>query len=239
MVSITTTLDFFVSILLFLGLPALYISFRSPKYILKSLLFSLLASLPLMVIIEYIGGPSKAWAFSPSLFGYHIFGKVSIEVLLWAFLNIYTVVIFYEHIFEHHKKVYIWNKKMLTLIYYLLAWIVLFILSLIITSGTIAVPYFYLIFGFVIFIFPVVIAWFRYPKILPKMAYSLIYFSYLSILYELTALTYGWWYFPGNQFIGHISLFRLTFPIEEFLFWIILFAPAVISAFEYLDDDCK
>lgn len=231
--------NFLVSILIFLGLPSLYISIRAPKYIIKSFVFSLIASLPLMIILGYIGGASLAWAFPTSFFSYYLFGKVSIEVMLWAFFNIYTVVILYEYIFENHTKVNIWNKKMWTLVRYLVVWIVLFVILLFFTNGLIKIPYFYLVFGLIIFIFPIIMTWLYYPKLLPKIIYSLIYFSYLSLLYEIAALTYGWWYFPGTNFIGHITLLNVTFPVEEFVFWIILFAPAVISAFEYLDDDCK
>jgi hypothetical protein len=231
--------NFFTSVLLFLGLPAVYISTRAPKYIFKSIIFSLLASLPLIVIIDYIGRFSSAWAFPPSLFHFVIMGRVKLEPLLWAFLNIYTVVIFYEYLFDNHVKVRVWSKKMWALVRYLLVWVVLFALALIFLSEPITIPYFYLVFGLIIFIFPIVMTWLYYPRILPKIVLSLIYFSYLSFLYEVTALINGWWYFPGTQFVGYVTFGNISFPLEELVFWIILFAPSVISAFEYLDDDCK
>ena len=230
---------FFTSIFLFLALPGLYLSVRAPKYILKSLVFSLLAGIPLMVILEYIGGASSAWAFPSSVFDFYLLGRVSTEVVLWAFFNIYTVVIFYEFMFDHHKKVSLWNRKMWALVWYLVGWSILFVFLFVFMESNIVIPYFYLSFGVIVFFLPIIIATLSYRRILPKMAYSLVYFSYLSLLYEITALNLGWWYFPGKEFVGHITLFNISFPLEELVFWIILFAPAVISAFEYLDDDCK
>ncbi len=238
-ISMLTRPTFFTSVFIFFGLPALYLSIRSPKYIVKLVLFSLLAGIPLIIILEYIGGPSLAWAFPPSVVGFYLFHQVSLEILLWAFFNIYAVVIFYEHIFDQHRKVAVWNKKMWTLVRYLIGWMVIFLLLLILNKGLIILPYFYFLFGIVIFIFPLAVTWLYYPKTLPKIFYSLVYFSYLSFLYEIMALTYGWWSFPGTDFVGYVTFFHVTFPIEELVFWIILFAPSVICAFEYLDDDCK
>lgn len=128
---------------------------------------------------------------------------------------------------------------MWALIRYLLVWVILFVLVLIFSSQPLVVPYFYLVFGLVIFIFPIAMMWLYYPRNLPKITLSLFYFTYLSFLYEIVALMNGWWYFPGTEFIGYVSFGDISFPIEEFVFWIILFAPAVISAFEYLDDDLR
>lgn len=230
-------INFFESILLFLGLPALYLSVRAPRYAAKTFVFSFISAVPLMIILEYVGGLSFAWGFPPSVFSYHILGRVNLEVVLWAFLNIYSVVIFYEYIFERHHKVPIWNKRMWTLVRYLLIWIILFGLLYSVYGGNIAIPYFYFLFGCAVFIFPVFMTWLKYPRILHKILYVLLYFSYLSFVYEILALKNGWWFFPGSQFIGYITVLGVTFPIEEFIFWIILFAPAVVGAFEYLDDD--
>lgn len=229
--------NFFYSILIFLGLPTVYISLQAPSYIKKVAIFSLIASLPLMIILEYVGGLSLAWAFPPSIFHFELFGRIHLEVLLWAFLNISLVVLFYEYVFDRHKKITIWNNNMWILVRYLLIWASIFAVFFLATNGNIVLPYFYLILGIILFFYPIVMTWLYYPKIIPKILYTTLYFSYLSLLYEITALKLGWWYFPGHNFVGMVSIFGTTFPIEELIFWIILFAPAVACAFEYLDDD--
>ncbi len=144
--------NFFTSILLFLGAPSIYISFRAPKYIIKSFVFSMLAGIPLMIILEYFGGISSTWAF----------------------FNIYAVVIFYEYIFDNHSRVHIWNRKMWTLMKYILVWVVIFVITLVFSSRPIVIPYFYLLFGLIILIFPIMMTWLYYPKNLTKIILSLM-----------------------------------------------------------------
>ena len=61
----------------------------------------------------------------------------------------------------------------------------------------------------------------------------------MNFIYDIAALKLGWWTFPGTEFIGWISIAGVSFPIEEFIFWIILFALGVLSYYEYFDDDEK
>ena len=63
------------------------------------------------------------------------------------------------------------------------------------------------------------------------------FFLFYSLLYEITAMKLGWWSFPG-EYIGLVTILE-TFPIEEFIFWILLFAMAVLTFFEYTEDDEK
>jgi len=66
------------------------------------------------------------------------------------------------------------------------------------------------------------------------------YFFYFNIIYELTALKLGWWYFPkNNQFLGEVTMLGLSFPVEELFFFIIFGAAAVLATFELFDEDHK
>jgi hypothetical protein len=65
------------------------------------------------------------------------------------------------------------------------------------------------------------------------------YFFYLSFLYEILAIHYGWWGFHSENFIGWFSILGTKFPLEELVWWIMLFALAVLSCYEYFDDDEK
>ena len=65
------------------------------------------------------------------------------------------------------------------------------------------------------------------------------YFFYLTLVYELTALTLGWWSFPSSQFIGWVEIAGIRFPFEEFFFWLVLFSAWIVSAYEFSIDDEK
>ena len=60
-----------------------------------------------------------------------------------------------------------------------------------------------------------------------------------SFIYEVTALKLGWWIFPGQEFIGYITLFNVSFHIEDLLFWFILFALAILSYYNYFEENEK
>jgi hypothetical protein len=65
-----------------------------------------------------------------------------------------------------------------------------------------------------------------------------IFFFGLTLTIELVSLKTDLWIFPG-QYFGLINIFGLTFPLEEFIFWICLSAPAVIAYHEFSIDDEK
>jgi len=76
------------------------------------------------------------------------------------------------------------------------------------------------------------------PKIIKKLIYLTIPLFFINMAHELTAIKVGQWIFPG-QYIGSITLFGLTFPFEEFLFYIILGAAAAVVYYEIFFDDVE
>ncbi|MFH1802400.1 MAG: hypothetical protein ABH864_03015 [archaeon] len=233
--------NFFVSILIFLAAPSIYLSFRGKRYVPKAILAALIGSIPIMIIVEYFGHISQSWSFPPSIFPFSLFGMVIIETLFWAFFNVYFIIMFYEYFLDHHVTGRLWGPRMKYLLY---GTIVVFIMFLIIilNFSVPPIPYFYLLFGIVVFALPVILqlsAYSHTKSVIIKMLKAAAYFFYLSFIYEILALNYGWWGFPTESFIGWFSLLGYRFPLEELIWWIILFALAVLSCYEYFDDDEK
>jgi hypothetical protein len=46
----------------------------------------------------------------------------------------------------------------------------------------------------------------------------------------------GQWIFPG-EYVGIINLFDLSFPFEEFLFWIMISSMGFLTYYELFVDD--
>jgi len=57
------SLNNLAAIFLFLGIPSIYLSFKSKKYIKKVFLFSLITSVPAMIVIDYIAELNGNWFF--------------------------------------------------------------------------------------------------------------------------------------------------------------------------------
>ena len=58
------------------------------------------------------------------------------------------------------------------------------------------------------------------------------------LAYEVTAFYLGQWHFPG-EYIGTVILLGASFPLEEFIIWIVLSAAVVLSYYELFIDDFK
>ncbi|MBS3134413.1 hypothetical protein J4214_04235 [Candidatus Woesearchaeota archaeon] len=228
------------SIILFLGVPCLYLTIRAKSHIFKSLYFSLPVSIVGMILIDYIAQKNSSWEMFPdSILSFKFFGLVTFEVILWAFLSVYFIILFYEYFIHHEIVKRNWNPKMKYLMIFLILLMLIFVFFFAINPDFLRIHYFYLIFGTVLFFIPFLLQLFTYPKITQKMFFVGAYFFYFNFIYEVTALKLGWWIFPGQEFIGYVQLFDVAFPIEELLFWFILFALSILSFYEYFDENEK
>lgn len=238
--SLALPVNALASTLVFFGLPSLYLCVRKPSAIKKALVFASF-SLPLMAVVDYVAEITGTWSWPlpDTVFPIKFLGEVSFEVLIWAFLHYFLVVMFYEYFFEHHHIKKLWNKRTVQFVRYHLGIFVGFLVLLFLFPRYLHIPYWYLIFGVVFLVPPVIMEEIKYPRVFLKLLKASVYFVYLNVVYEITALHMGWWSFPSTQFVGWVTLAGVTFPFEEFFFWIVLFTLALLSYYEYFADDEK
>jgi hypothetical protein len=238
LISYLLNINAFESVLVFFGLPSLYLTIRAPKYSERAMIFSLVASCFLMVIIDYIAHLNGQWIIPNSILP-RIFEYVTIEVMIWSILNCYFVVMFYEYFLHHHFDKHLWAKNIRYLFIIGLSLFILFLFAYNFFPAYLQIPFFYLWFGILLILIPIILQFFTHPKFISKFLETAAYFFYLTLTYEITALQLGWWDFPSEKFIGWISIFNIKFPLEEFIFWLILFAMGILTFYEYFDDDEK
>jgi hypothetical protein len=229
----------FGSVIVFFGLPSLYLTIRAFQYSKKALLFSVIASVPLIIIIDYIAHITEQWIIPNSILPFRLLGIVTIEVILWAILNLYLVIMFYEYFLDKHITKRLWHPHMKYLVAIALSLFILFITLYFYLPTFLNIPFFYLCFGIVLLLIPLIIQMVNHPKMNVKFFKTAAYFFYLTFIYEVTALQLGWWDFPGTNFIGWVSIFNVRFPLEELIFWLFLFAMAILTYYEYFNDDEK
>ena len=231
-------INVFSSVLVFFGLPSLYLTIRAIKYAKRSIIFSLIVSVPLVIVVDYIAHLTDQWVVPYSILP-RIFQYVSIEVIIWGIFNCYFVVMFYEYFIHHHftKKLYCRQLRYLFIVGLLL--FILFLFAYNFSPAYLHIPFFYLWVGLVIVLIPTILQLFTHPKFISKFFETAAYFFYLTLTYEITALQLGWWDFPGEQFIGWVSIFNIRFPLEELIFWLLLFAMCILTFYEYFDDKEK
>lgn len=228
------------SVIVFLVAPSVYLSFLLKENIKKSLIFSAVTSIPFIIVIDYIANVTKQWVEPQTIFPFRFLGIISVEVILWTFFLTYFMIMFYEIFFDNRKddKI-IFSQRTKFLATISLTVLLVFFLIYFFTPQILYISYFYLKFGIILIFIPLFIEMFRRPKLAGKALGIGAYFFFLSFLYEITALKLGYWYFPGSQFIGMITIFGVAFPFEELFFYILLLPMACICYYEFFAGDEK
>lgn len=236
--SIATKANYPITLLLFWGLPSLMLSFLAKNHVTKAALFAIACSV-LFIPLDLVFYISKQWYVFTAPTDYRLFGIVAWEDIIFFFLWIYFPVLFWEHFYEKNHNENNWSKKMtkLTIVF-------LFVSIIILSSWALAphllqIPYFYLLCLLLIGVLPIAIETVFKPKLSFKFIKIGIYFAYVGILYELTALYLVQWNYPSTEFVGWIEIIGLKFPIEELFAWIILGSTGILTIYEAFDDDQK
>lgn len=236
LLSLILKTNFLVSSLLFFGLPSLYLSLRTTKAILRSIIFTIPFSLFMFLVVDHLAVLDNSWYVPHSVLPSRIFGTVPFEDVVWFFLLVYFIVIFYEHFFDKgkHKNI---DSHMKYLSYIIISLLIIFFLLLFSNSKLLNIDYFYLKAGLLFVLIPTLAFLIEFPKFISKFIKTAPYFFYVGILNELVGLQLNHWTFPGKHFIGWVTISGQTFPFEEFFFFTMVFATCVLCYFEFFDDD--
>lgn len=235
-IGLNVPMNFFFSLLLFMGLPAFYLSVRAPQYIKNTLLFSLV-TIPILIVIDYIAHRNGAWLIPGSIFSHRLFGYVTFEAVFWLALQTYFTIIFYEYFVDHHVDKQAWHPRtgMLLRVFAVIG--VVFLAIVTTYPDYLHIRYAYLIIAGLLGALPLIVQAFEFPKVTLKIARVAPYFFYLCLLYEIVAVKVGWWSFPGTDFVGWVSFFGVSFPFEEFFFWIVISSVVLLTYYEFCDND--
>ena len=229
--------NFLTSTILFFGIPAIYLSLRNQNVVNKSIIFSLICGVIGSFIVDSYGILNQSWFVQTSVFSFRI-GGVPIEDLIWGSLLTYNIVLFYEHFIDkgkHNLK----DTKFKYLIIILLLILIIFTLFYLLQSSILVTKYAYLKLGIVVIFLPTISFLSAFPRLVSKFLKTGVYFFIQGLMFELTGITLNYWGFKdgANRFIGWVSFGSLKFPLEEFIFWMILFSTCVLSYYEFFDDD--
>ena len=229
--------NLFVSVLLFFALPALYLGIRKKRIVKKSIIFSLLLSVPLSLFIDVIAAVNGSWVVPETVFPFKLFGVATMEVYLYGFFWVLSAVLFYERFFDNGKS----RTKTSPHIYFLLYLSVILIaytsVGFLLYEPLLFIPYFYFWCGIILVVIPWFVFLYYYPEFIRRHLVLTAYFFFLLFIFEIVALEVGQWIFPAQDFIGLVKVFGFQFPIEELFIWMIAATPALLSYYEFFDDD--
>lgn len=227
---------FSVATILFFVVPSIYLAFRGSlpwkRIVYASLLFGFLLSQ-----FDFIAEFNKAWVVPKLFFADRIFGVIGIDIIIWGFLWAFFILIFYEHFSEHDRSRKI-SKHFKILFIASLITCAIILARFYLNPAKLTMNYSYLFLGSVgLLVSFLIILKLKKPYfLLRKFLPTAIFFVFVHLAHELTALKLGQWYFPG-QYLANINLSGLVFPIEELVFWILLGTLIVLAWYEYFVDD--
>jgi hypothetical protein len=225
---------YYLAICMVLGVPSLFNFFLLKNGKAKILVFSFFTTFLFAPPIELMARLADAWDVA-SIF-VRPFELIPLENMLFAFLNFFWVLSFYEYFLDTQKEKVDINKrfKILILLYLFLSIITYGVFFF--NSELIKTDYHILA---LLFLVPIlVILGFKMPKLIKKTLFPTIFFALVFFVYEIVSLLIGHWWWPGNYLLP-ISFSGIIFPIDDIIIWYFLSTPALILGYEFFADDNK
>lgn len=239
---LTTHVNIVVSAVLFFGVPGACLSFRMPRIAPRALLFSVIAGPLVGIPFEAIIEAMRIYIVPSSIFGgFRLFGFVTVDVLIWAVLWFFFVIMFYEAEFNLRTA----NKplvrpRMKVLVGILGVMFLVFVTVFMRYNAPPHVDFWYLKYGIVVVVLPLLAFLWRYPRMRMRLLVSNLYYVVVFSVHELASLRLGLWYFPDSgQTIGRFTVLGQTMAFEELLVFILLSGITVVAYYEYFDDDSR
>jgi hypothetical protein len=199
----------------------------------KVLIFSLVATLLFAPPIELMARIKDVWDVV-SVFP-RPFGLIPLENMLFAFLNFFWALSFYEYFTDKDLPSKI-NKKFKYLVALFVVFSVIVFSLYFYNNNLVGLNYFAL--AFVSLIIPSAIIFSKKPYLIRKTFLTTIFFAVVFFVYELISLKVGSWFWPGD-YLFPIMIWGELFPLDDVIIWYFLSTPALIGGYEFFADDFK
>jgi len=211
----------------FLLPPMIYLSFRKKKDWFKILITAMVIGIIIGVPFTFLGELTNAWTIHDKKFRFY--DSFYLPVILgWMLMSSLTVII-YQHVYDSNIEIKTLSKRFKKVIFILSLFsflLTLLTLMCFMNPSFFTKKYSYAIIG-IINIIPFLYYLIKRPKFILNITPIISYFFLVYFSMEYIGLTNDLWSFKGS-YIGVVSFFRITFPIEEFVYWMILFSPSVL-----------
>lgn len=211
--------------------PTAYLALRAPKnwkkICISMFVFGVLFLFPFDLIAEY----THTWDTLSYVASYRILGvELAVDNLIWGmFMTMYTIT-FYQHFMPNEKTSQMSPRLRYAVVFSIIATII--ILAILFKyPSLLSWRYPYLFLGIAAIVPPIALGFYK-PFYIPKMTTITIYFFFFYFIQEIFGLRYNYWIYPGNNYIGWVNVVGVTFPFEELFFWMMLYAPTIVSYYE-------
>lgn len=226
-----TKITYLFSILLVLVPPSIANFLWLKKSRKKVLIFSIISTLLFAFAIELSSRLANTWDVQSIL--PRLFGIIPLENMLFAFLNIFWVLSFYEYFVDRDTATKISGKFKYLIILFCLFSLIIFSLYFY-NPDIIRLNYF--VMAVIILIIPSIIIFSKRPRLLKKTILPTLFFAIVFFIYEIVSLKIGSWWWPG-EYIKTFTLFGKVFPLDDVIIWYFLSTITLVGGYEFFADD--
>ncbi len=219
------------------GFITLYLGWREPKNWRKITMAVVLFGVIFPFFLDFIAEFTLTWSTVVRVFEAKIFGVVPVDNILGYMVMTLATVVFYEHFLDDERDPRISSNLIFGVVPGLVA-VGLLLVIYFVCPELLHQRYPYLCLGLAAITPPIILAKER-PKLIRKMVATAAYFFVMYFIIELFAVSYDWWIYTGDNYIGWVTIFGRTFPFEEFFFWMMFYAASTVSYYEIFVDDLR
>jgi len=225
------SLNFLFTVILYFVVPSCVLTLSNPKASKVPLIFATIVAIPGTVIIDSIAVVSNTWQVT-TVFDSKLFNIVAYEQFLWAFSFLLLVSLAYQFIFQNWNDFEFRIKNVLALLFIILCLLTPVVFAIHYKLSLLNIPYNFLLGGIFLFGIPIIQLFISDKFRLLRLFYIQIPFTFIYLIYELTALKNKVWIFPGNLFVGWVILWGTKLPYEEIVLFILLGAVGSLCYYE-------
>jgi hypothetical protein len=210
-----------------------YLGLRSPKPWKKIFVATLLFGFLFGCFFEFIQQSNQSYVIAATVIP-KIFGFLSLDFVIWHILMAAYVFTFYEHFINKTKDDAVSPRAK-----------VMIIITLIVLAATIVLhyahpnalsfKYAYAYFGTVAVIAPFALAY-KKPGYIRDLTLIAPFFLAFYFVIEWIGVPRQWWIYPSHHYLGWVSVQSLHFPIEELIFWMLLYPAALVAYYKIFVD---
>ena len=229
----------YVTTFLYFVVPSVYLLWRyrlnTKKILAGSLLIGIVIPLSFDILINF----NQAW-FVPDdqlLISFRLFGFYPIDEIIWFFFVALYAILFYEIFVDYERTKRLSPNFVPALAVWLFA-ILLTVLSVVLLGEPKIHNYPYLLIVGPFSLPPIIYVLSLRPRLAYKFVIPTVFFFFVAFNFEIVALTLGNWEFMSS-YISLLEIFGRAIPVEEFVYWILLYPATAISYYELLVDDGK
>ena len=217
--------------------PSLYLAWKYPVNRKKVLMGALLIGILIPLSFDLLTNLNGAWIVPADklLIPFQPFGFYPIDEIIWFFFVALYTLVFYE-VFVDNEKILRLSRNFKTAVLLWVIAIITTVVCILLAREFLLIRYPYLFIVAPSVFPPLVYIAYTKPWLLKKFIVPTIFFLFVSLNFEFVALRLGHWAFK-NEYLGWVFLLGQSFPLEEFLYWMLLYPAAALSYYELLVDD--